>query len=413
MTLNSSMPPYMSLQGSTLKSVNLSLLTSESDARAPHTRTPRLTLLLVSVCLAFSLYAPAVDQPQNSPTADTTLYLKVQPNQPQHMSKLRPGDAVQGKLLQDAYLGDRKVLPAGSSIQLIVDSLERRRRVPNDHWPWLIKFFTPRHEKSPLFRSATAVLPNGSTIPLQVSFVSIANEVEARSKRDKATKPAPRLTITLAASEIGAEPPPAANSSPTALIAGSEAHVILLDSVSASHSHPGDVVHARLVEPVWSGTQLVFPEGAVLEGKVVRRTPPRTLSRAGSLHVEFTNVSLPGAATNHIAASVSAAQVDRSSHMKIDPEGTMSGARPGKLWMLANIGATAGIAKEVDDATQLLVEAIISTATDASTAGTARIAATCISGVFMLTRHGRDVVLPKFAELTVTFDRPAPAVATR
>jgi hypothetical protein len=74
--------------------------------------------------------------------------------------------------------------------------------------------------------------------------------------------------------------------------------------------------------------------------------------------------------------------------------------------MLINAGATAGIAKEADDATQLLVEALVSTATDASTAGTAKIVGACASAVFMVTRHGRDVVLPRFTEMNITFDRP-------
>jgi hypothetical protein len=74
--------------------------------------------------------------------------------------------------------------------------------------------------------------------------------------------------------------------------------------------------------------------------------------------------------------------------------------------MAINIGVTAGIAKEADDATQLLVEALISTATDASTAGVAKIVGTCASGMFILTRHGRDVVLPRFTEMNIVFDRP-------
>jgi len=384
------------------------------SAQVPDRRISQLAYLLLTACLVFPLHALAADTPESSNAADTTLYLKVHPEQAKPISKVKPGDTVQAKLLQDAYLGDRKILSAGSSVQLTVDSLQRRRRAPNDHWPWLIKLFTPRHENVPVFRSATAELPDGSTLPLQVSFVSIANEVEAQSKRDKASpKPGPRLTITLAATEPDPEPPQPSNPTPTALIAGSQARVMLLDSISASHSRAGDIVHARLIEPVWSGTQLVFPEGALLEGKIVQRTPPRVLSRAGSLHVEFTNVSLPGAATNRVAATVSAAQVDRASHMKIDPEGTIRGARPGKLWMLVNVGGTVGVAKVADDGIQLIVEAIVSTATDASTAGTGRIVAACASGIFMLTRHGRDVVLPKFAELTVTFDRPGPAVASQ
>jgi hypothetical protein len=67
---------------------------------------------------------------------------------------------------------------------------------------------------------------------------------------------------------------------------------------------------------------------------------------------------------------------------------------------------TAGIAKEIDDGTQLILEAILSGATDASTAGTARIAGSIVSGIFMLTRHGRDVVLPNLTEMSITLNRP-------
>jgi hypothetical protein len=100
------------------------------------------------------------------------------------------------------------------------------------------------------------------------------------------------------------------------------------------------------------------------------------------------------------------AELDRSSHTRIDSEGRLKGERPGKAWMAINLGVTAGLAKEVDDGTQLIVEALISTATDASTAGTARIVSSCISGIFMLTRHGRDVVLPRFTEMDIALDRP-------
>ena len=82
------------------------------------------------------------------------------------------------------------------------------------------------------------------------------------------------------------------------------------------------------------------------------------------------------------------------------------GDRPGAAWTLLNLGVTGGLAKMADDGTQLILEAILSTATDVSTAGTSRIVSACVSGVFMLTRHGRDVVLPKFTEMEITFSRP-------
>jgi hypothetical protein len=122
--------------------------------------------------------------------------------------------------------------------------------------------------------------------------------------------------------------------------------------------------------------------------------------------LSFTDLTLPGRAGIPALASVTAVELDQRSHTKVDPEGKLHGDRPGKAWMAINLAVTAGIAKEVDDGTQLIIEAIVSTATDASTAGTARIVATCASGLFILTRHGRDVVLPRFTEMNISFDRP-------
>ncbi len=130
------------------------------------------------------------------------------------------------------------------------------------------------------------------------------------------------------------------------------------------------------------------------------------LSRAGSLLLTFTSLTLPGGTATPVGAFVTAAQLDQRSHTKIDPEGKLHGDRPGKAWMLIHIGVTAGIAKEADDTLQLIIEVFVSTATDASTAGVGRIAATCASGLFLLTRHGRDVVLPKFTQMNIMFDRP-------
>ena len=85
----------------------------------------------------------------------------------------------------------------------------------------------------------------------------------------------------------------------------------------------------------------------------------------------------------------------------------MHGERPGKAWMLLNLGDyRRDITKAADDGTQLILEALVSTATDASTAGTAKIVSTSVSAIFMLTRHGRDVVLPKYTQMKIVFDRP-------
>lgn len=373
------------------------------------------------------------------PLAGHSLYVKVQLEGKLKLSALNPGDVVEGTLLRSVYSGDTEVFPAGSTVRLTVDTLGKRRRTPNDHWPWVIKAFTPRHEKYPVFRSAQVLMADGTQTPLRVSLISISREFEvhaqAKGKPSSNTSgpgvvppssPQPvaastttkvRSTAPTAIFEAtmltgaGVVVDPKGKSSPrnangNTVAAGTQAKAILLGGVSASRSRPGDSFHARLVEPVRLGQAVVLPEGSVFDGKVVKTVRPRMLSRAGSLLLTFTKVSLPDGTSLPVAASLAGLQLQRGSHTRVDSEGQLKGERPGKAWMLINVGTTAGIAKEVDDATQLLVEAVVSTATDASTAGTARIASTCISGIFMLTRHGRDVVLPEFTEMNIAFDRP-------
>jgi len=411
----------------------------------------------LSLLLALSFFAQAESSGHSSsgqaPTAadsqldlalPSSVYVKVELERSVKVSALRTGDVIAGKLAQDVYSGDRALFPAGSQVHLTVDQLGRRRRVPNDHWPWVVKAFTPRYENYPTFQSATVSLPDGKEVPLRVSLIFINRETEIRAQTQKQRKSAEPPADANAAVDVlpaqtrsrntgsektgsksaalgpivtlrAATPPetlavPASSSAvlagPMTLAAGTRAKIILLGQVSASESRPGDFFQARLVEPVRLDSTVVLPEGTLLRGKVVARTPPRMLSRAGSLLLSFTDLTLPGRAGIPAVASVTAAELDQSSHTKIDPEGKLHGDRPGKAWMLMNVGVTAGIAKVADDGTQLLIEAIVETATDASTAGSAKIVAACASGVFMLTRHGRDVVVPKFTEMEITFDRP-------
>src|SRR5207249_5676824 len=79
---------------------------------------------------------------------------------------------------------------------------------------------------------------------------------------------------------------------------------------------------------------------------------------------------------------------------------------PWKGRVLLDLGVSAGIAKITDDSIRLAIELVVAGATDACTAGVGRIAAAAMSGLFLLTRHGRDVVLPRYTEMEVTFSRP-------
>lgn len=387
-----------------------------------------------------------VETAKPGPAAPAGLYVEVRLAKPMKTKTLKPGDIVQGTLARDVYAGDRQVFPTGSSVRLTVDHLEKRKREPNDHWPGVITLFSPHHVSYPAFRSGTVSLPGGD-IPINVSLISITHpvEVHASGKGKRAAGPvasphqdedgaalpsmvatasppeppagkkrSARETLILEAAtpqtvpglEASGPTPFTAPTSPVTVAAGTPAQIVLLGPLSASKSRPGDTFHARLIEPVRSGRDIVLPAGAMFDGKVVRSKPPRWLSRPGSLYLAFTELTLPSGARVPVAAQLAGAETDQRSHLRIDSEGGMSGGHPGKAWMLINLGVTAGVSKEADDGFQLIAEALVSTATDASTAGAARIVAACASSIYMVTRHGRDVVLPRFTRLDVSFSRP-------
>jgi hypothetical protein len=376
----------------------------------------------------------AQDKPSASAQAaahGSGLYVKVQLSQPVKISKLKPGDVVEGKLARDVYSDDVKLFDGGSDVRLTVDHLGKRRRIPNDHWPGVIKLFTPRHETYPEFQTAT-VRQNETEHALQVSLINInrMRDVHAMPKKIKGVRSGsddhgagvitsePRKAATpviiLEASATDETAPATTNNGASGqdvasleeLPAGTHCKLLLLGDVSASKSKPGDLVQARVLEPVLLNSKVVLPAGSLIDGKVVKKTVPKWLSRAGSLYFTFTGLTLPQGNQIPITASLSAAELDQRSHTKIDSEGQLHGEHPGKAWMAINLGVTAGIAKEADDTFQLIIEAIVSTATDASTAGSGRIIASCASGIYMATRKGRDVVLPRFTEMEISFDRP-------
>jgi hypothetical protein len=151
---------------------------------------------------------------------------------------------------------------------------------------------------------------------------------------------------------------------------------------------------------------VVLPEGAIFEGKVVKSVHPRWLSRPGSLQLTFTKLALPSGEVAATVASLAAAMVDQRSRIRMNSEGGLSGGSPGKARLLIDAGVTGGIAKVSDDSFQLIVEALISTATDASTAGSARLVAAAFSVPYLITRHGRDVILPKYTKMEISLDQP-------
>ena len=398
-----------------------------------------LSLIAVLFLVGGSFRGWAQDTPPHAPlpSAAPPVYLKVQMDKRLRLSSLRPGDVIEGKLARDAYSEQGEVFASGSATRLSVDHVEKRRRKDSGRWPWVVGAFTPRWERFPVFTEARIVGANDVVTTLPVAVVSSGQKTDiqaapAKDKRDRKLSTAsparasvaphsgPELLLEThdwrapsATGAGGSLNAPMATPSAAALSAldapvGTRCRILLLDDIRASTSHANDPVRAVLLEPVLAEQQVVFPAGSVFEGSVTKALRPRMLSRAGTVAIAFHNVTVPGGMRIPVGSSVVGVVMDSKSTMRVDQEGRVHGGPPGLKWLLIDGGVAAGLTKIADDGTQLLTEAIISTATDASTAGTARIAGLCVSGIFMLTRHGRDARLPKYTEMTVTLDRPLP-----
>jgi len=392
------------------------------------------TLTLAALISTLGLCSALCAQSSSSPTRNEfPLFVKVQLDRSVKLSSLKAGEFVEGNLAQDVYSPESRVFAAGSHIRLTVNRVERKPKTPSERWPWVAKIFLPHHENSPVFNDAAISMPDGTRSAIQTSLLSSKRMKEIRMppSRNGGKKSATPASIEASPAEKGSEKDASAShgpvlyleahrtsvdplenpgevrslSSSSVLPAGTVCRVLLLEDISASKSHAGGEIHARLLEPILSDSKIVIPAGSMFEGRVMKATRPRAPSRAGSLTIAFESVLLPEGHRIPISASLASVGVASSSPVKMDREGGLHGSRPGAMWMLINGGVAGGIAKEVDDGTQLIAEAIISTATDASTAGTARIAGTIVSAAFMLTRKGHDVVLPNHTEMVITLNR--------
>ena len=352
------------------------------------------------------------------------------------LKKTAPGATIEGTLARSVYWRDTELFPKGSTVRLVVDQIESRKKpYAVDDRPFVIHLFAPRHDVLARFRSVNVLMAGRAEIPLRATFIALTQRAELRAETakpavkgeaaanpgghaSKLKKPVAPWVLTLqvepegttfsalAAAHAGKQSStPAVCPEPCTIADGTRMPLALLGGLSASKNRQGQVFRAVLLEPVLVGSTIAIPQGSILQGVLAQRVPPRRLYRPGSLNLRFTRLALPNGAATVIAASPVAAEVDRGTHMTMDSEGRIHAQSPGTARFLLDFGVTGGISKVSDDTTQLIIEAISSTATDASTAGVARFAAMGASAIFLLTRHGRDVILPPYTEMDVSLSR--------
>jgi hypothetical protein len=99
-----------------------------------------------------------------------------------------------------------------------------------------------------------------------------------------------------------AQKPPSYPANPLIVPAGTTLSVVLTQQISSSDTHPGTQIHAQLVSPVVSGSQVAIPAGTYLEGQVskINQQSDVTSLSLHSASLAFVNgyvAQLPGIVT--------------------------------------------------------------------------------------------------------------------
>jgi hypothetical protein len=342
-------------------------------------------------------------------------------------SHVPKGSVLEGKLKFPLYAGEQVAVPAGTALRVTVASSEKVR---DDLGFWrktghaIVRAFNPLEKnQAPQYRvtleAAELLQPSGAWVPVDVSVVRAGTAVIVSSEGNGSTSRHGEETGRATGSKnkaaqtmllrFSSEFPLSPSLDPTALQsesapAGHRARAYLLTRLSASESREGDKFQAQLAEPVLLGDR-VFAPGSLLEGTVVRSTPPRMLSRAGKLHLRVDGITAQDGSALHVSGNLSQAEADKQARFFLDEEGTLRGRKPGIKSGLVDLGLSYALGKVSDDLAETPIRALGASMSDAAVANAARYVGIAGAVTFLVTRRGRDVRLPKYAEIEVDFGR--------
>jgi hypothetical protein len=163
---------------------------------------------------------------------------------------------------------------------------------------------------------------------------------------------------------------------------GTQLVVELQEGVSSAESQIGDVVNARVVEPVSMNGEVVIEAGSQVTGRVTQAVRSKKIGGRARLGLELTGLELPSGETSTISGAF---YREGKSQTKKDAA-TIGGAAAGGAILGRVIGHDRG--KEADGtAVGAIVGAAVGTGIAAS-------------------NRGQDIVLPQGTKLSIRLDAP-------
>jgi hypothetical protein len=344
-------------------------------------------------------------------------------------SHVAKGEALQGTFSAPVYAGEHIALPKGTQVRVTISS-SGKVRDPQGFLRTvgrtLVRAFNPLEKtRAPQYcvtlSSAELRLPTGEWVPADARVVRAgASMIMSPRRSERAAvehvtrtknKPAQILLLQL---DKDLTLPPGDSFLPLLWESSGvdrSVRAYLLTPLSASESRAGDKFQAQLAEPVRLGDR-EFEAGSLVEGTVVRRTPPRIFSRSGKLYLRMDRVTADTGERLELSGTLSGAEADAQMRFDLDEEGTLRGRKPGLRNGLIDLGVSYAIGKSSDDIAESPIQALAASMNDAAVANAARYIGLTGAVAYVVTRHGRDVRLPKYAEIEIAFGRVNRTVAS-
>jgi hypothetical protein len=324
---------------------------------------------------------------------------------PGSAASLKPAAEIRGVLRRPVYDANCQVLPEGIPVRAVIDHVERRQEklLP---FGWMKLAAGKRREPPTVVLRTVLLEPRGeAAVPLKASFLRLETErhLEARNPRLKATR---TRMLLLRVDEPLASPHPMPvpdKAVSGTLAAGTRVRVELSDFVSSSSNRAGDIIQARIVEPLIVDGRTVVPAGAVLDGVITRSRRAPRMYRSGRLRLSFQSLRLDPGAVVDAPAALSAGNF--ASTANLDPEGGLTGGALDRKHALLNAGIAYLTGKILDDVFEESAKAVMGAVVAGSAATAARYVGLTSGALVFLLHRGRDVSLGAYTELELTFSR--------
>jgi hypothetical protein len=333
---------------------------------------------------------------------------------------------LEGRLILAVFAGDEIAVPEGTKVELTIETV---KKAGNDSGKWreagsaIVRAFNPLEKGRPaeyVIRLSKTELetPQGSiavaATALRAGYAAmlkpkIGRGAEVHSlhttgeKRSGSMKG--RQTLVLQVDEGVLCPTPSVPRSESGDSSSKpKARAFLLTPLSASQSRNNDIFQARLAEPVHLGDKF-FEAGSLLEGRVSQTKRPRMLSRAGSLYLRIDRITSPQGSSTTVSGTLGGVEAEPGAKYALDEEGGLRGLKPGLKNALVDLSIACAIGKVTDDVAETPIRAVGAAMSNAAVANTARYFGLGASAVFLVTRHGRDVYLPRYSAIEIDFGR--------